>query len=242
MNEERRARLGVLEQRLGHAFADPSLLDRALTHTSRAHEDLSPSSRHNEPLEFLGDSVLGFIVADLLHRRDPEGDEGTKSKARAQLVSSRNLAGRARALGIPELILLGRGEEKTGGRAKESIWANAYEAVVAALYLDGGLEAAHRFVSGDLAEGLAGGGALGLADHKSALQEVLQARGEPVPEYVTVSEEGPSHRRRFRVRCMVSGSEVSEGEGFSKKEAQQDAARKALEILKSRPGPPDRAG
>jgi ribonuclease III len=231
LTEERRARLRALEQRLAHEFSDLALLDRALTHSSRANEGGSSHPRHNEPLEFLGDSVLGFIVADLLHRKDPEGDEGTKSKARAHLVSSRYLAKRAQALGIPELILLGRGEEKSGGREKESIWADAYEALVAALYLDGGLETARRFVSRDLSEGLTKTGRMGIVDHKSALQELLQARGEPLPEYVTVAEEGPSHKPRFRVRCLVSGRKLSEGEGPSKKEAQQEAARIAFRLL-----------
>jgi ribonuclease-3 len=226
-----------LEDRLGHRFSDLSLLDRALTHSSRANEELSTSAGHNEPLEFLGDSVLGFLVADLLHRKDPEGDEGSKSKARAQIVSARSLASRAAALGLPELILLGRGEEKTGGRKKASLWADAYEAVIAALYLDGGLPAARGFVARELAADLAGEGAR--TDDKSALQERLQARGSPVPEYVTVSEEGPSHRRRFRVRCLVLGVAVAEGEGFSKKEAQQDAARKALLALDAPGSDPD---
>lgn len=228
MNPEREGRLRSLEERLGYRFKELSLLDRALTHASHAHEELSEGARDNEPLEFLGDAVLGFVIADLLHRRDPEGDEGSKSKARAQLVSAPSLCRRAAELGLPDLLLLGRGEEKTGGRAKTALWADAYEAVIAALYLDGGMEAAHRFVRDEFARGLEAG-ALALRDHKSALQEVLQARGEPVPEYVVVDEQGPSHRRRFRVRCLIRGAAVSEGEGYSKKEAQQEAARKALE-------------
>jgi len=231
VREDRRAPLRSLEERLGHRFSDLGLLDRALTHSSRANEDLSASTGHNEPLEFLGDSVLGFLVADLLHRQDPEGDEGTKSKFRAQIVSARSLAARAAALGLPELILLGRGEEKTGGRKKGSLWADAYEAVVAALYLDGGLEAARGFVGRELAADLSGYDERAPTDDKSTLQERLQARGSPVPEYVTVSEEGPSHRRLFRVQCLIRGVAVAEGEGFSKKEAQQDAARKALAAL-----------
>jgi ribonuclease-3 len=228
MTEDRRR---ALEERLGHRFADRSLLDRALTHTSRANESLSPGVGHNEPLEFLGDAVLGFIVSDLLHRRDPEGDEGTKSKTRALLVSEPSLARRAEALGIPELLQLGRGEEKSGGRQKVTLWADAYEAVVAALYLDGGLPAAFGFVSADFARDLEAGAGLATQDAKSELQEVLQARGADVPEYRVVAEEGPSHRRRFRVACVIEGRAVAEGEGYSKKEAQQDAARRALDAL-----------
>ena len=227
MTPARAAQLHALEERLGHRFADLSLVDRALTHSSLANEDASGEGRHNEPLEFLGDSVIGFVVADLLHRRDPEGREGGKTKLRAQLVSARSLARRAAELGLPELLRFGRGEEKSGGRKKTTLWADAYEAVIAALYLDGGLEAAHRFVSAEVAAALARP-ALPTEDHKSVLQEMLQARGEPVPEYEVVSTEGPDHRRRFRVRCVVRGEALAEGEGFSKKQAQQEAARNAL--------------
>jgi len=231
MTPEREARLRLLEERLGHRFRDLSLLDRALTHTSRANESLGKELLDNEPLEFLGDAVLGFVVADLLHRRDPDGDEGVKSKARAHLVSAPSLARRAADLGLPELLLLGRGEEKTGGREKTALWADAYEALIAALYLDGGLETAHRFVRDELKRELEGNLGTAARDHKSALQEWLQARSSPVPEYVVAAEEGPSHRRRFRIQCVVEGRVLSEGEGFSKKEAKQEAARRALEAL-----------
>ncbi len=228
MKPEREAQLHALEDQLGHRFADLGLLDRALTHSSRANED-ALAAGHNEPLEFLGDSIIGFVVADLLHRRDPEGREGGKSKTRAQLVSARSLAQRAAELGLPDLLTLGRGEEKTGGRKKTALWADAYEAVIAALYLDGGIEAAHRFVSAEFATDLEPG--LPVEDHKSTLQELLQARGDEVPEYRLVAEEGPDHRRRFRVQCFVRGVPVAEGEGSSKKQAQQDAARNALARL-----------
>lgn len=231
MQPERAEQLHALEQRLGLRFEKLDLLDRALTHASRAHEALSPDVRHNEPLEFLGDSVLGFVVSDLLHRRDPDGEEGVKSRIRARLVSAPSLARRAASLGLPALLHLGRGEEKTGGRKKTALWANAYEAVIAAVYLDGGLEAAHRFVEGEFAADLVAGGSGADLDHKSALQERLQAHGRPVPEYVVVAEEGPSHRRQFRIECRILGKPVSEGEGTSKKAAQQEAARRALEAL-----------
>jgi len=230
MTPEREAALRALARRLGHDFSDLALLDRALTHSSRAHEDLSDESRHNEPLEFLGDAVLGFLVADMLHQRDPDGDEGGKSRVRAQLVSAPGLSRRAAGLGLAELLLLGRGEEKTGGRGKTALWANAYEALIAALYLDGGVEAARRFVAGEFGEEAERGEPP--ADFKSALQELLQGQGEPVPEYVVIGEEGPSHRRRFRVRCLIRGQAIAEGEGHSKKEAQQEAARWALERLR----------
>ncbi len=231
MNGEREAQLNGLEERLGYRFKDIALLDLALTHTSWANENPTESPRHNEPLEFLGDAVLGLVVADLLHRRDPDGDEGTKSKARAHLVAAPSLARHAAGLGLPDLLLLGRGEEKTGGRKKAALWADAYEALIAALYLDGGYEAAHRFVRDEFGHDIESTAGLPLHDHKSALQEILQSRGEAVPEYVVVAEEGPSHRRRFRVACVIHGATVAEGEGYSKKEAQQEAARKALAVV-----------
>ena len=231
MTPERDALLEGLAGRLGHRFTDLALLDRALTHASQANESQASVRRDNEPLEFLGDAVLQLTVTDLLHRHDPEGSEGRKSRRRAALVKAASLARRAEALGLVPLLRLGRGEEKTGGRRKSALWADAYEAVVAALYLDGGLEAARGFLSRQLATDLPASGERAPTDDKSTLQERLQARGSPVPEYVTVSEEGPSHRRLFRVQCLIRGVAVAEGEGFSKKEAQQDAARKALAAL-----------
>jgi ribonuclease-3 len=219
--------LRALQERMGYRFQEASLLDRALTHSSHAHEHAASGAGHNEALEFLGDAVLGFAVADLLHRREPGGPEGVKSKRRAALVSAPSLAARAQRLGLPALLRLGRGEEKTGGRKKANLWANAYEAVIAALYLDGGLPAAFAFVGAEFADDL-GRDELPAEDAKSALQEHLQARGEAVPSYEVVAEEGPSHRRRFRVECRVGGEPIGVGEGSSKKAAQQEAARAAL--------------
>lgn len=232
MDEERKAALHRLEERLGHRFADLALLDLALTHTSHAHESSAFPERHNEPLEFLGDAVIGLVVADLLHRRHPEGEEGLKTKARALMVSAGGLKRRADILGLPDLLLMSRSEMKAGGRHKSSLWADAYEAVVAALYLDGGMEAATRFVAGEFATELAAPTLPVLPDHKSTLQELLQDRGESVPEYVTIAEEGPKHRRLWRVQCVIGGEVVSEGEGHSKKEAHQEAARRALPVVR----------
>ncbi len=231
MTPERARQLGNLAARLGHEFTDLKLLERALTHASLANEDAARVLRDNEPLEFLGDAVLGLIAAALLHRRDPEGAEGRKSRLKARLVSSANLARHAADLGIPDLLHLGRGEEKTGGRQKRALWADAYESVIAALYLDGGLSAAERHVQQVLLEDLVHEDRLNEADHKSRLQELLQGGGRPIPDYVVEAEEGPSHRRHYRIRCCIDGQVVSEGTGFSKKEAQQEAARLALEAL-----------
>jgi ribonuclease III len=227
---EREEALHALEERIGHRFADLALLDRALTHASRAHEAAPRRRVDNEALEFLGDAVVGLGVTDLLHRRDPEGPEGTKSRRRSRIVSAPSLARRAAELGLPDLILLGRGEEKTGGRAKTAIWADAYEALVGALYLDGGFEAAHRFVREEFARDLEAPEEAG-EDPKSRLQERLQGEGRPVPRYVVVGEEGPSHRRRFRVECRLDDGRVTAGEGTSKKAAEQEAALEALKRL-----------
>jgi ribonuclease-3 len=229
LTPEREAALHHLEERLGHRFRDLAVLDRALTHVSDAHEDPSGRTLHNEPLEFLGDSVLGFEVAVLLHRHAPEGAEGTKSKLKAHLVSATSLAARASALGLPDLLRLGRGEEKTGGRAKTALWGDAYEAVIAALYLDGGIEAAYRFIESELGPETRSLDEGELRDFKTRLQEELQGRGRPVPQYVVVEELGPSHRRQFRVQVLIDDRPVAEGVGHSKKEAQQEAARQALE-------------
>ncbi len=230
MNGEREQQLHALEQRLGHRFRELPLLERALTHASLANESLDPDVSDNEALEFLGDAVLGMIVTDLLHRGDPDGPEGDKSRRRAQLVSTANLAHHAAEIGLPELLRLGRGEEKTGGREKTALWANAYEAVVAAVYLDGGFEAARQLVTGAFAREMKDSGEP-LEDPKSALQERLQAAGRPLPQYAVVAEEGPSHRRRFRVECTLDDGTVTVGEDYSKKAAQQIAARLALERL-----------
>jgi ribonuclease-3 len=223
-----------LERRLGYRFADLVLLDRALTHASLANETAARQRADNEALEFLGDAVLGMIVTDLLHRQDPDGAEGAKSRRRAQLVSAPSLARRAAELGLPELLLLGRGEEKTGGREKTALWANAYEALVAALYLDGGFDAAHRFCRAEFARE-AEATDRELEDPKSRLQELLQGRGRPVPRYLVVGEEGPSHKRRFRVECRLDDGSVTAGEGTSKKIAEQEAAREALTLLRREP-------
>ncbi len=233
MTGERKEQLHGLERRLGYHFADLDLLDRALTHASHANEDLSSSARDNEPLEFLGDSVLGLVVTDLLHRRNPDGAEGPKSRHRARLVSAPSLARRAAELDLPALLRLGRGEEKTGGRKKTALWANAYEALIAALYLDGGFEVAHRFVRDELA-GEVESVPTHSEDAKSALQELLQGQGRPLPKYRVAAELGPSHRRSFRVECRLEDGRVTEGEGTSKKAAQQQAARRALDELRRR--------
>ena len=226
----------ALEMSLGYEFRDKGLLEHALTHRSRAHEDASGGVADNESLEFLGDAVLGLVISDRLFREFPEYDEGRKSKAKALLVSAPTLARVGERLGLGNYLLLGRGEEKTGGRQKPSLIADTFEAVVAAFYLDGGVEAADAFIERqfrDALEDIRAGRALsgGVADHKSSLQEWLQAHDQPLPIYVLVGTQGPDHRKVFEVEVTVGGEAVSRGEGRSKKEAEQQAASRALEVL-----------
>ena len=225
----------VLEERLGYAFSDHSLIERALTHRSRAHEDATGVVEDNESLEFLGDAVLGLVMADRLFREFPEYDEGRKSKARAQLVSAATLAELGDEMRLGDHLLLGRGEEKTGGRRKRSLIADAFEAIVGAIYLDGGYDAAAAFLERafrPLLERLRRDGvSAGTRDHKSALQEWLQARAQPLPEYRLANTAGPDHRKEFAVEVLVGDRIVATGSGQSKKEAEREAARRALAVL-----------
>jgi ribonuclease-3 len=220
---------------IGYRFRDRGLLEHAMTHTSRANEDVSGGVVDNESLEFLGDAVLGFAIADLLFREFPEFDEGGKSKIKASLVSTTTLARQAEALNLGEHLLLGRGEEKTGGRHKQALLADGYEALIAAIYLDGGIEAARTFIAREFAGLLADARLHGAGgeDYKSSLQELLQARELPLPEYRLVSTAGPDHQKLFQVEVVVKGAAVAQATGASKKDAEQEAARTALERLKA---------
>ena len=262
-----------LEAALGHIFQRPALLTRALTHRSQAYElametgvkaaeaDASPeiqwtkdnSRGDNERLEFLGDAVLGMVVAEALFQSNPEWQEGELTRMRANLVSRRHMAEVALAIGLGDHLLLGRGEERSGGRKKAAILANAMEAVLAAMYLDaasgrpdrmeGGLGPVRRFAqkyilgsaADDLARELKSGAALG--DHKSALQQLLQATHAGTPVYLVESESGPDHRKRFSVSLHLKsaagdlGDALANGVGSTKKKAEQEAARRGLIVL-----------
>ena len=227
-----------LEEALGYTFRDRGLLEHALTHRSRAHEDASGGVIDNESLEFLGDAVLGLVVADRLFRECPNYDEGQKSKAKALLVSAPSLAKVGERLGLGEHLLLGRGEEKTGGRQKRSLIADAFEAVLAAVYLDGGLPAVETLIErefrGALDDVRAGRSVSGLvADHKSALQEWLQGHNRPLPDYRLAGTRGPDHQKTFEVEVWVGEDTVARAEGKNKKEAEQQAAKLALKALKN---------
>ena len=220
-----------LQRAVGYRFSDRGLLERAMTHASRANEDASGGVTDNESLEFLGDAVLGFVIADLLVREFPDLNEGQKSKFKASLVSTTTLARQAERLSLGDHLLLGRGEEKSGGRRKQALLADGYEALIAALYLDGGIEQARAFIAREFGPLLDDVRRHGLADHdhKSALQEYLQARDEPLPVYRLTGAIGPDHRKVFQVEVSVRDEPLAEGSGASKKEAEQEAARLALE-------------
>jgi ribonuclease-3 len=223
----------TLQQAIGYRFRDRGLVEQAMTHTSRANEDASGGVRDNESLEFLGDAVLGFVIADVLFNEFPESNEGQKSKLKAQLVSTTTLARQAERLGLGDHLLLGRGEEKSGGRQKQALLADGYEALIAAIYLDGGIEHARAFIVREFAALIADARRDGLAaqDYKSALQELLQGRNCALPDYRVVGTLGPDHQKVFRVQVVVDGERLAEATGSSKKEAEQEAARAALQKL-----------
>ena len=228
---EREKLLSNLEQKIGYSFRSRALLDRALTHRSFANERASENCQHNEAMEFLGDSVLGFVVSAWLLERFPDLSEGKLSKMKAYLVSESRLVELAEALDLGNYILLNRGEEKTGGRRKRALLADAYEALIGVMYVDGGIVVAERFLRRELRQKLTGMDPASMigADYKSALQERLQAAGGPAPEYAVVEVRGPDHRRTFRVELRLGGRAVAIGEGNAIKLAQQEAARVALE-------------
>jgi ribonuclease III len=222
--------LTEFEQRIGYTFQQRDLLTRAITHKSFSHESRSEHTRHNETFEFLGDSVLGFVIGDMLFRQFPELDEGALSKMKAYLVSSTSLAEKARRFDMGEVILLGVGEEKTGGRKKDSLLANLFEALLAGVFLDGGIEPARTLIEQSFLDDIKAIDKQDLLfqDYKTALQELAQGKGLPLPEYSVVDEVGPDHDKTFIVEVKV-GSLATRGEGSSKKEAQQQAAKIALD-------------
>ena len=223
--------IAELESVLGHAFREPRFLLQALMHSSRLPErDADDPVESNEKLEFLGDAVLELLVSEELVRAFPNWSEGQLSKSRARLVNATALSLAAQRLGLGHHLRLGRGEEKTGGRLKPALQADAYEAVIAAIYLDAGLEAARGFVLKSLVEGALAAEAerLGRTDHKSVLQELLQSRGVGPCRYHIIDESGPDHEKTFRVEVRIPGEITAIGTGRTKKEAEQSAATAAL--------------
>jgi ribonuclease III len=225
----RRRPASPLEERLGYRFRRPELLARAITHRSYANEQ--GSEEHYERLEWLGDAVLKLVTAELLFDRYPDEREGDLSKRVNHLVSEPVLAAWAAALGVSDELKLGVGEEKGGGRGKDSLLADSLEALFGAIYLDGGLEKARAAVRPMLDRALAADAEALHGDSKTALQELTQARGWDLPDYRLVAETGPDHDKRFAVECWIAGECAGRGEGSSKKLAQQRAAAATLERL-----------
>lgn len=222
--------LSDIQQRIAYQFSNIALLERALTHKSYANENRVPY--HNERMEFLGDAVLNLAVSEYLMRTCPDSTEGDLSRLRAAVVSEPALAAIAREIGLGSYILLGRGEEQSGGRDKDSLLANCLEALIASIYLDTGKEAAEAFVIrffGDMIKKTCT--SRGILDNKTELQELCQERLKQLPEYKVVSETGPDHQKQFEVEVWIKGRLSGRGIGRSKKEAEQRAAKEALEKL-----------
>jgi ribonuclease-3 len=232
--------IASFESRLGHRFKDRSLLESAWVHRSAANEH--GLSGNYERLEFLGDAVLGLIAAEWLYRGNPELPEGELARRKSALVSAEALARYARELGLGHWLLLGTGEERSGGRDKESLLADSLEAVIAAVFLDGGLRSARKVVEAFL-RAASQSLDLGEADAKSELQERIQALGRDAPTYRVSAESGPDHDKRFTVEVMIDGKVAGSGTGRSKKAAEVEAARRALvDPPPLAPDPADPAG
>lgn len=219
-----------LEAAIGYSFRNIGLLHNALAHSSYANERWHDSLKSNERLEFLGDSILGMLVAEYLYRNFPDRPEGELTRMRADMVCERALARVAVGLNLGEHMLLGKGEEQGGGRTRESILADAVESVIAACFLDGGMAAAKNFVERFILVNVPVR-QLKNADYKTTLQELIQQKKDNTLSYRLAGESGPDHDKQFVVELAINGKVVSTGVGTSKKRAEQDAARQALEVL-----------
>lgn len=230
--------LGRIEERLGYRFSDRSLLETALTHRSHAYESDADGAEHYERLEFLGDALLGFLISERLFKDDATAAEGVLTRRRQAVVRTSTLARVSRELELGRAIYLGRGEEQTGGREKSSLLADIFEAMLGAVYLDGGIRPARAFVHRHLGRSLHEiGGSTELGDdYKTRLQEVVQSKLQQVPRYRIVSTTGPAHALRFTVDVLVDRRVVGSGSGSTRKAAEQSAAKRALQSFESREG------
>jgi ribonuclease-3 len=223
--------LSDIQQQIAYTFRDVELLERALTHKSYANENRV--HYHNERMEFLGDAVLSLVISEYLMKACPDSTEGDLSKFRAAVVSEPALASVSREIGLGDYLLLGKGEEQTGGRNKASLLADCLEALIASVYLDAGIDAAETFIirafEAVIRKTCTSGGPL---DYKTALQEICQERLKQLPEYRIVSETGPDHQKQFKIEVWIKGQLSGCGMGKSKKEAEQRAAGEALEYLR----------
>jgi len=232
MNNDRMQQLADLQEKLSYAFRNPELLSTALTHRSYVNENPQSGGEDNERLEFLGDAVLGLCVSDLLMKKHADFDEGTLSKIRSALVNEKPLAALAVQLGLGDCLLLGRGEDHSGGRAKESLLANALEAVIAAIYLDSSFSKTKTLMK-RLMKPLMKDEAIARQslDYKTALQELCQKKYKAAPLYTLLAESGPDHEKIFEMEVVIGEDVRQIGRGKSKKEAQKQAAQKAWESL-----------
>lgn len=219
-----------LEKRLNYSFKNRSLLEHALTHSSYANE-VRGGITSNERLEFLGDSVLSIIVSEHIYRCFPKMPEGELTRLRASLVCEKSLCGFSRELKIGEYLKLGKGEDKGGGRERDSILADAFEAVLAAIYLDGGMQPARQHVLNFVLRELSEHDDEAFKDYKTALQEIIQRNPEETVAYFLTGESGPDHNKIFEVEVRLNSNVIGKGKGKSKKQAEQMAAKKALELM-----------
>ncbi len=222
----------ALEEKLGYTFRDPALLDNALTHSSYANENRAAGAQSNERLEFLGDSILGMVTADYLYRTHPDLPEGDLTRTLAALVCEESLVEVAQAWGLGQFLKLGRGENAGGGRTRPSIQADAVEAVLAAVFLDGGIAPARQIIQTYILDAEAERGRN--RDYKTALQELVQRESGQVLRYCLVGSSGPDHAKVFAVEVELNGNTVGRGQGHSKKEAEQNAARAAIAALEGK--------
>lgn len=223
-------RLAAFEEKIGYSFKNKNLLHEALSHSSYANECKKGRSS-NERLEFLGDSVLSIVISEHLFNHFKHLPEGDLTKIRASLVCEKALFEFSKQISLGEFILLGKGEENTGGRNRPSIVSDAFEAVIAAVFLDGGMEAAREYVLGFIPKDLDKNSAKKLQDYKTILQEIIQRNPEEKVEYVLRSQSGPDHDRHFVVEVCLNTNVIGHGEGHSKKQAEQQAAKEALRLM-----------
>ena len=231
IHPEEKKRLRALEKSLGYSFRKKGILKQALTHKSFANEKRLPASSHNERLEFLGDAVLELAVSEYLMERYPRFSEGDLSKLRASIVNEKQLAGIARGLKLGDYLFLGRGEEQTSGREKSSLLADGFEALLGGIYLDGGYKKGSQIVRKHYETLLKTPVEEFYRDYKTDLQEKTQALYRSIPRYKLVSERGPDHSKVFEIELFIRDRLMGKGTGRSKKEAEQEAARQALEMF-----------
>ncbi|MFH1079948.1 MAG: ribonuclease III [Pseudomonadota bacterium] len=232
MSEERRTALDHLQQRLPYRFRDDSLLDTALTHRSYVNENPSEMRRDNERLEFLGDAVLDLCISDLLMKNFPDYQEGLLSQVRASIVNEQPLAEMAKSFHLGDYLLLGKGEEASGGRSKPSLLANTFEALIAAIYLDGGFEEAAALIR-RLFTPLIGESYRTYRDYKTTVQQISQHTFKETPRYTLIHECGPDHDKTFEIQLSIADRIQTTGTGKNKKEAEQRAAEQAIRILEA---------